>query len=219
MFKKIHIISLLLLLSIGLLGCTTKDNDEQVTPNEEDEIVENNEGDEIADNNENEGEEDDFALVLNTLSTEKINRTIEGMDEEVEVINYEIEPYGIRYQLDESFDTPEVDQNKIVYSTGDGEYTITLEMFKDSNLEEVASDLQTQFDKETYDQVSELEDTPAEENEWDGKMQFFAYPAIDGFYAYDIAGDVLAITYHYPAEGGDGMGPLLKSLRTSIEKE
>ena len=75
--------------------------------------------------------------------------------------------------------------------------------------------LQDRFETEGYEEKSELESTPSEENGLRGKMQYFTYPVI-GYYAYEVNEHVLVITYEYPGEAGDGMYPLLESLRRSI---
>ncbi|AOV07473.1 hypothetical protein BI350_07920 [Sporosarcina ureilytica] len=144
-------------------------------------------------------------MALNTGSTETVINKVEGMDVEVKVINYVIQPYDISYQLNETFDNPEVKQNQVIYSTQNDEYNITLEIH--TNLENAISNLQESFIAEAYEEKGELESTPIEENDLKGEMQFFAYK---------IDEHVLVITYQYPVEAGDGMYPLLEALRNSI---
>lgn len=153
--------------------------------------------------------------MLNTLSTETVIRKVEGMDEEFKVIQYQIQPYNISYRLDETFGVPKVKDNEITYSNQNDEYKIILEVIEHTNLEKAVSDLQENFEMEEYEEKGKLESTPLEENDLNGKMQFFAYP-MEGFYAYEIGENVLVVTYQYPSEAGDGMMPLLEALRTSI---
>lgn len=159
-----------------------------------------------------ESEKDESRLELVTGSKETIMRQIEGMDQEIQVYNYEIAPYGIHYQFDESFGIPEINQNRVIYSSHS---TVSFEVFEHINLEQIVSDLQKSFERDGYEDKGELENTPLEENDLRGKMQFFTYP-VKGFYAYQINEHVLVITYQYPGEAGDGMFPLLESLRKSI---
>jgi exonuclease VII small subunit len=160
-------------------------------------------------------EEIDSTLEVSTGSKETIMRKIEGMEQEIEVINYRIDPYNIHYQLDESFGVPRVNQNRITYSSQNNINTVSFEVIEHTSFEQVVSNLQKRFEKDGYEDKGELESTLLEENGLRGKMQFFAYP-VKGFYAYEIDKNVLAITYQYSGESGDGMFPLLESLRKSI---
>jgi hypothetical protein len=160
-------------------------------------------------------EEVDSILELGTSSKETITRKIEGMEEDVQVFNYRIDPYNIHYQFDESFGVPEVNQNRITYSSQNNISAVSLEVIEHTSLEQVVSDLQKRFEKDGYEDKGELVSTPLEENGLRGKMQFFIYP-VKGFYAYEIDEHVFVITYQYPGEAEDGMFPLLKSVRKSI---
>ena len=158
----------------------------------------------------------DTNMEFHTGSSETIIRNVEGRDLEIEVINYHIQAYGIAYQLDEVFGVPEVSNNKITYST-QYDYKITLEMIEHTNLEKAVSNLQERFETEGYEESFELESTPVEENGLIGKIQFFGHYPVKGFIAYEINEHALVITFQYPAEGGDGMYPLLETLRKSIK--
>lgn len=221
MKKTIYLIGLTLILSIALLGCnSTSDDTENASedvPNEEKQEdkgeFDNTEGDLDGESVVEDGE---LNIILNTGSTETVTRKIEGMDEEINVINYQIDPYGISYQLDERFADPEVEHNQITYTAQSEEYEIVVEVVENSSLEEVVLNLQERFETEGYEEKGELESTPLEENDLVGNMQFFSFDPMKGFYVYEIDEHVLVITYQYPAEAGDGMGPLLEALRTSI---
>src|SRR5699024_4727474 len=123
-------------------------------------------------------------ITLETGSTETIVREIEGMDSDVEVVNYQIQPYNISYQLDALFDTHEVTDNKITYLTELEDYFITLEVVEHTTVEDAVANLQAEFEQNEFEIQSDLENTPAEENDLNGKMQYFAYPLIKGFIVY-----------------------------------
>ncbi|MEC5422545.1 hypothetical protein QGM71_03440 [Virgibacillus sp. C22-A2] len=173
------------------------------------------ENDENQLNSEDVVEDNETDMEIHTGSTETVIRKVEGIDQEVKVINYHIQTYGIAYQLDEVFGVPEVNQNQITYSTQNDDYKIIVEMIEHTSLEKAVSNLQERFETEGYEENFELESTLLEENDLMGKMQFYGYP-VKGFFAYEINEHVLVITFQYPEEGGDGMYPLLEDLRKSI---
>lgn len=156
-------------------------------------------------------------MEIHTGTSETVIRKVEGMDLEVEVINYQIQIYGIAYQLDEVFEFHEVSNNQITYSTQYDDYKITLEVIEHTNLEKVVSDLQGRFNTEGYEESFELESTPIEENGLIGKIQFYGDHPVKGFIAYEIDEHALVITFQYPVEGADAMYPLLETLRKSIK--
>ena len=159
-------------------------------------------------------------MEIRTGSTEIEIRNVEGMDVEIPVINYHIQPYGIAYQLSEDFGVPEVSGNKITYST-EYDYKITLEMIEHTNLEQAVSNLQERFLTEGYEESSQegygLESTPVEENGLIGKTQLYGDHPMTGFIVFEIDEHALVITFRYPIEGADGMNPLIESLRKSIK--
>ena len=158
-------------------------------------------------------------MEIHTGSTETEIRNVEGMDVEVPVINYHIQPYGIAYQLSEDFGVPEVSSNKITYST-EYDYEITLEIIEHINLEKAVSNLQERFETEGFEESSQegygLVSTPVEENGLRGKTQLYGDHPMTGFIVYEIDEHSFVITFQYPIEGADGMNPLLESLRRSI---
>lgn len=155
-------------------------------------------------------------LLIQSGATETVSRQVEGMEQEVKVINYHIRPYGLIYQLDEVFGAPVVSENQIIYSYLNDEYKIRLEMVEHTNLEKAVSNLQQRFKTEGYEESFALENTPVEENHLKGKMQFFGHYPVKGFIAYEVDEHVLIITFQFPEEGGDGMYPILKDLRKSL---
>ncbi|WP_438317096.1 hypothetical protein [Sporosarcina sp. FA9] len=156
-------------------------------------------------------------IEIQTGPSETVIRIVEGSDLEVKVINYQIQPYGIAYLLDEAFAVTEVSNNQITYSTQYDDYKITLEMIEHTNLEKAVTNLQEIFETENYEEMFELESTSVEENGLTGKIQFYGHNPVKGFIAYEIGEHALAITFQYPIEGADAMYPLLETLRKSIK--
>jgi len=213
--KKTSLFVLTVILSIALFGCVmTSDNaNEGVITEGKKETLESN-------NNQSDSEDlvedNESTIEINTGATETVIRKVEGRDLEVNVLNYQIKPYDISFQLDEVFKAPEVEKNQITYSSEDNDYQIKLEVIAHTNFDKTVSNLQERFETEGYEEKGELEATPPEENDLRGKMQYFTAP-MKGFYVYEIDEHVLVITYQYPIEGGDGMYPLLEDLRKSIK--
>jgi len=133
------------------------------------------------------------------------------------VINYQIQTYGIAYQLDEVFAITEASNNQITYTTQYDEYKIKLEIIENTNLDQTVTNLQEIIEKEGYEEMFELESTSVEENDLKGKIQFYGDNPVKGFIAYEIGEHALAITFQYPVEGADAMYPLLETLRKSIK--
>ena len=210
--NKVNLVGLTFLLGMVLVGCEmTGGKTENASPD----VVEHHE---IENASPNEVEDNESTMELHTGASETIIRNVEGRDQEVKVINYQLQPYNIAYQLDEFFGDPEVNENQITYSYESDEYKVILEVLEQTTLDAAVSNLQERFETEGYDESFELKSTPIEENGLTGKMQFFDYP-IKGFIAYEIDEHVLAITFEYPVYSGDAMGPLLGSLRKSISVE
>ena len=165
-------------------------------------------------------EDKETRLEIHTGSSDTVIRNVEGQNLEVKVINYDIQPYGIAYQLDEGFGVPEVSGNKIIYST-EYDYKITVEMIEHINLEKAVSNLQEKFETEGYEESSQegygLESTPVKENGLIGRAQLYGDHPMTGFIVYEIEEHALVITFQYPLEGADAMNPLLESLRKSIK--
>src|SRR5699024_9662091 len=161
----IRYVSFLFMLSLILYGCNTtndkiEDTNEEPTEDvkneekeeseetEEDENTEEPEEDHDTEDQENnndeqadeeeEDEEDNFDVI--TGSTETETREVEGMETEVEVVNYEIQPSDISYQLSNDLGEPEVNDQKITHKSG--EYSITLEFLPETELPQAVSDLQ-----------------------------------------------------------------------------
>ncbi|MDW0114406.1 hypothetical protein QT711_14505 [Sporosarcina saromensis] len=166
---------------------------------------------------------DETSMEIHTGSTETISRKTEGQDQEINVINYHITPYGIAYQLDEVFGVPEVVNNQIYYTSQNSGYKITLEIIEHTNLEKAVSNLQERFESEGYEESFEdgyeLKSTPVEENGLIGKTQLYGDHPMKGFVAYEIDEHALVVTFQYQVEGADAMNPLLEDLRKSIHMQ
>jgi len=206
---------------IGLLmACSNGDNQtdkNQIIDDSEKEISENVKN---QSNSKDVVEVNETSMEIHTGSSETVIRNSEGQDQEIKVINYHIPTYGIAYQLDEVFGVPEVINNQIIYSSQYDDYKITLEMIEHANLEKAVSNLQDRFESEGYEESFEegyeLKSTPVEENGLIGKIQFYGDHPMKGFIAYEIDEHALVITFQYPIEGADSMGPLLEDLQKSI---
>lgn len=145
---------------------------------------------------------------------ETVTRQVEGMTDKVDIVHYELVPYNILFQIDAFLGAPTIDGEKVTFSN---DYvTVSLEVLEQSTLEETVQQLQRDYKQEGYEETGQLKDTDPSENDFTGKKQYFLYP-VKGFYAYAIDEDVLVITYRYPQEAGDGMFPMLKALRQSID--
>lgn len=204
MMRKIYLLSFAIILSLIFSGCNeSSDNQEEANQSQEE-----------AEQSQEENEQP--PLILHTLYSEDVTRQVEGMEQKVEVFNYEIQPFGISFQLDEVFDSVNVEDTEISFSIEEPDYEIVLEIFEETTLDEAVDHLQDMFPEDEYEHVGELEDDSNEDG-LSGKMQTFAYPQMTGFYAYEIDDYVLAIIYEYPEEAGDGMGPLLEDLKQSID--
>ena len=160
--KNLYHACFLLMLSLTLIGCNTTDDQtedgnesvenapqedaaEETQPDSENETEENDQ------DSEQESEESSSQMELETGSAEKVSREIEGREDEIEVTNYEIKPYGIAYQLDTRFGAPEVNSD-IMYAMNDDEYKLTLELLEDKDLDSTVSDLQDELVMEEYEE-------------------------------------------------------------------
>lgn len=153
---------------------------------------------------------------VNEQGTETQTIMLEGMEEDVTVTNYVLEPYGIQYQMGDFLGNYTVDDETVRhYSDADNAW-ITLEVMEDASLDDVVSDIQSD-----YGVASETEEPaetpPGEENQFRGIGQHFSSPP-QGYYVYQIEENVLVIQYEYLIEAGDGMGPRLLAFRESIEQ-
>lgn len=101
------------------------------------EDIENNE----TDSNDQESQQ----LSVNERGNETRSIMVEGIEEEVTVTNYTLEPYGINYQLGELFSNYTVDDNKVRYYNDADNAEVTLKVVEDASLENVASDIQSAY--------------------------------------------------------------------------
>ncbi|WP_164670578.1 hypothetical protein [Virgibacillus doumboii] len=165
------------------------------------------------------GDKDDTTdkkISVNEQGTETQTIMLEGMEEEVTVTNYVLEPYGIQYQMEEFLGNYTVSDNKVRhYSDAETAY-VTMEVIEKAKLDKVVSDLQTEYNGD-YDYTEEPAETSQNETPYQGMRQHFAYPP-QGYYAYQIDKHVIVIQYEYVTEAGDGMESRLQVLRESISK-
>lgn len=204
--RKLLLLSSIIILSFILISCSSinnEGNDALGKGDVEEPKKHNGKNDEPTD------------IVVKKISVDTVNRTIEGMEEEVTINKFEILPFGIAYELDDVFGNPEVRNGIVKYSINDGEYVITMKVIENKTIDEVVEMTQKELDIEQFEEISDLQEIRTEENSFRGKMQYFLEP-MTGYYVYEIAERLLVITYQYPVEAGDGMGPLLQSFRESI---
>jgi len=155
----------------------------------------------------------DFSLIEEEKEAKII--MIEGMEEEVTVTNYTIEPYGIHYQMEDFLGNYDVEDGAVRhYSDADNTW-ITLDVAEDAAIDDVISDIQSQYSGD-FNFAEEPAETSQAENAYEGISQHFSDPP-QGYYAYQIGENVLIIQYEYVIEASDGMGPRLQALRESIE--
>lgn len=206
--KKTTLFCFSLILGLFLISCQSSNkqinHDDHISVEQEDELssdqIENIQPD----------------MLLKKVATKERTRTIEGMDEAVQVNQYEILPYQISYELDVFFGEPEVHQNEVIYVSENDQFEIKVEINEQMSFDETINKLQENLMTQNEKHLSELQAVPVDENNLTGKMQNTTDP-MQGFYVYDLDYYVFIITYKYPVEGGDGMGPLLESLRRSIK--
>jgi hypothetical protein len=125
---------------------------------------------------------------------------------------HSLEPYGIRYQMEEFLNHYQVDENAVRYNTEAENARIRLKVAEDAVLDVIVSELRSQY-TDDFIYKEEPSETPQEENQYEGISQHFS-----GYYAYQIGENVLIIQYEYILEASDGMGPRLQSLRESINQ-
>ena len=130
---KVNLIGLTVILGMFLVGCEMTGGETENPENARPDVVENHD---IESASPNVVEDNESTVELQTGATETIVREVEGRDQEVSVINYQIQPYNIAYQLDEFFGDPEVNENQITYSYESDEYKIMLEVLERTNLDE-----------------------------------------------------------------------------------
>lgn len=174
-----------------------------------------NEGEDHDDPKDN-GEQDFNHIEVNEEGTETKTIMVEGMEDERTVMNYTLEPYGIKFQLAEFMDNHEVEDSEVKYYSEGENAIVTMTVKDDARLEEVASDIQSEY-TEDFVYTEEPSKTSQEENAYQGIKQHFSDPP-QGYYVYQIKDDVLVIRYEYTLEAGDGMGPSLQALRESIQE-
>ncbi|WP_156291606.1 hypothetical protein [Oceanobacillus salinisoli] len=154
-------------------------------------------------------------LSVTEQGTENQIIMIEGMEEEVSVTNYVLEPYGIQYQMDDILGNYTVDGDTVRHYSDADNTSVSLRVVENASHDDVVSDLQSEY-KGDFNYREEPAPTSQDENPYEGIRQHFSDPP-QGYYAYQIGENVLVIQYEYVIEAGDGMGPRLQVLRESID--
>jgi len=205
----------------GILVFQMIDNDQSVLPADDHEGSEhddNTDNKEPADNTNEEGinnTSDSPGFSVTEDGTKSKTIEVEGMEEEVTVTNYMLEPYGIHYQMEEFLGNYHI-ENEIIRHYSDADNTwVTFEVAEGAHIDDVVPEIQSQYSGD-FSYTEEPAETSQNENPYLGIRQHFSDPP-QGYYAYQIGENVLIIKYEYIIEAGDGMGPRLQSLRESIE--
>ncbi|SFB31138.1 hypothetical protein SAMN04488072_11513 [Lentibacillus halodurans] len=208
----------------GVLLVNTINSNQSVLPADDHDQPENkaNTGDtgkEAADSGQ-EGDTDDTAsqqISVSEQGTETQTIMLEGTEKETTVTNYSLEPYGIYYQMDEFLGNYTIDEGAVRHYSDDDNAWIRLEVIEDVSLDDVVSDVQSDYSGDASETEESAETPPGEENPYHGIGQHFSSPP-QGYYVYQIEENVLVIQYEYVIAAGDGMGSRLQALRESISQ-
>ncbi|NMO95043.1 hypothetical protein [Paenibacillus lemnae] len=166
-------------------------------------------------------DEPDSGLQVHTGSTISMETTIEGMTEEVKVVEYTLTPAGIQYHLRVLMGSPSVEGGQVVYqrAMGEGTAELMVEVLEETPLEEAAGKAQHTLQQKGFT-PGQTEKVPQELNGYEGTRQSFLHEdQIHGYYAFDIEASCLIIYYSYPAEAADGMGAVMHEMLQSISIE
>lgn len=155
------------------------------------------------------------SLTVNEEGTEPGTIMLEGMEEETTFTNYTLEPYGIKYQLTELFSSYDVNNQSVTHYNDTNSVSMKFEVVEDANLDDVVSEVQSEYSDVASETGAPAETPPGEENPFRGFGQHFSQSP-QGYYIYQIDENVLVIQYEYPLEAADGMGPRLLALRESL---
>lgn len=155
-------------------------------------------------------------LTIDEGDTETKTIMLEGMEEETEITNFVLKPYGIQFQMDADLNNYEVLEDEVIFATENDMATIEMSVREDAEVDDVASDIQSEY-TDDFDYIEEPSETSQDENSYQGIEQLFSDPP-QGYYVYQIGDDVFVIKYEYDVEAADGMGPILKAFRESINE-
>lgn len=156
-------------------------------------------------------------LSVTTGAEVQIETSIEGMAEQVEVTEYVIEPYGIKYQLRSAMGEPAVENGQVVYRTqmGDDVATVAVEVWTDTALEDALKLTKEQYASDGF-AGSEVRDASTET--LTGKVSGFQEDGYYiGYHVYALGSNAVVIHRSYPFDAGDGMAAVLNEMITSLK--
>jgi hypothetical protein len=151
----------------------------------------------------------------------RITTMIEGMEEEVDVTQYRLEPFGISYVMRTDMGEPNVEAKQITYATqiGDDVASVSLYVIADMSLDEVAGAMKDWFDQHQVNITAPVQDIVNEATSYPGKLQYGQKSlAFVGYEAYQIDDVVLLTLNRYPFEAADGMSAVIHELVSSLGK-
>ncbi|MDV2583054.1 hypothetical protein [Alkalibacillus haloalkaliphilus] len=158
-------------------------------------------------------EEIEESLSVKEISVDPITILIEGMEEQSEAITYELEPYGITYQMDEFLSHFEVGDDSVTYHNNNDEVLVEVKL---SVVEGQTLDETQQIMVEQHNLDDSLRDLSQFDTTLEGYHQ--SVDTGEGYFLLGIDSDVLMIEYSYPIEAGDGIWPRLELLINSINQ-
>ena len=127
-----------------------------------------------------------------------------------ELTNYVIEPYNISYQLDDSFQLANSDNQSIIYTTESKDAEISLQVDTYTTIEQVQYHYEQAVEAEEIDTLSAL-DYP-----YDGLHQYRNSP-LQGQYFFQINQHVLVIQYQYDGQDQEELTTIIDHLAHSIQ--
>ncbi|MET3683900.1 hypothetical protein ABID56_002016 [Alkalibacillus flavidus] len=150
-------------------------------------------------------------LSVEIVSVEEETIMVEGMEEQAEVTTFELNPYGIVYQMDEWL-TPHRVEDGVVTHHNNAEsvdVAINIRVFNDMTVNEALNQLSV--DDGDFEAEEELAN-------YDTSLEgIHYYNAGEGFVAGTLGENVVVIDYHYPMEAGDGFWPRFERLLKTID--
>ncbi|WP_152656868.1 hypothetical protein [Oceanobacillus sp. CFH 90083] len=196
------------------------DNDSVTAPDTEEESIQS---DQEQDSTTIEAEQDEHnktaentpAFSIEENGTETATILLEGMEEEVTVYNFIIEPYDIQFQIEEFLSNYETAEDEVRYYSDAENAEIHLRVAEAATIDEIVPEVQQMYDH-NFNDAAGPETVPSDENPYDGVTQHVS-DSPEGYYLYQIDDNVLIIQYEYDIEAADGVSPRLEMLRKSIQ--
>ncbi|WP_156985153.1 hypothetical protein [Bacillus sp. A134] len=154
-----------------------------------------------------------FSIKENGTETDTI--LLEGMEEEVTVYNFTIEPYNIQFQMEEFLSNYETTEEEVRFYSGAENAEVRIQVAESTTIEDTIADVQESYDHK-FNNAEDPQALPADDNAYEGVTQHVSDPP-EGYYLYQIDDNVLIIQYEYDIEAADGVPPRLELLRKSIQ--